>query len=256
MYHEVYRPEEYERFRELTNPAYNTELSVFRRQMAGIHENNINTLTIDEILSSKSKHKKNAVCLTFDDGWLGNYLHAYPVLQEFGFRATFFVATSLIGNQLYMNWEQLKQMQASGMSIQSHTVSHLPMGNLENEELIFELSESKKIIEEKLSTSVKHLSLPHGHKGKNIWSLAKKIGYQSVLTSEVGFYSYNSLDPWIKRISIGDSVSENRFLLIVQGKYRAICDIIIIKSLKNAFKRVVGVNNYRKLYRRMYRIKG
>ena len=48
MYHEIYRPEERDRLRGLTNPAYNTELKVFRNQML-VESNNIKTITIDEL---------------------------------------------------------------------------------------------------------------------------------------------------------------------------------------------------------------
>jgi len=257
MYHEIYRPEERRHLRDLTNPAYNTALSVFRKQMTWLYESNVKTLTIDDLFLKKTHPEKDAICLTFDDGWLGNYIHAYPILQEFGFKATFFVATSLIGRPLYMTWEQLKQMQASsGMSIQSHTVSHHPLGDMEDKELAFELYSSKQLIEEKLSTSVKHLSLPHGHWDSRTWPIAKKIGYQSICTSDVGFHIWDSPDPLLRRISIGDGISESRFHLLAQCKNRAIWDMAVIKSLKNVFRRTVGIDVYRKLYRRVYGIRG
>ena len=255
MYHEIYRPEERQHLRDLTNPAYNTALSVFCRQMAWLHENDIDTLTIDDLFSKKPEPEEKVICLTFDDGWLGNYLHAYPILQEHGLKATFFIATSLIGNSSYMTWDQLKRMQASGMSIQSHTVSHRPLGDMEEKELTFELYRSKQIIEEKLSTSVKHLSLPHGHWDSRTWPVAKKNGYSSICTSEVGFNLWDSFGPWLKRISIGDGISERRFRLIARGKNWAIWDMAVIKSLKSVFRRTVGIHVYRKLYRWVYGIR-
>ena len=233
MYHEVYRPEERLRLRRLTNPAYNIELGGFRKQMAFLSENNVATLTIDEILTQDAAPVKKAVSLTFDDGWQGNYYHALPILQEYGFKATFFVATDLIGKPLYMTWEQLKEMQSSGMSMQSHTVSHRPLGAIEDKDILFELSESKKVIEEKLGSVVQHLSLPHGSKEPRIWPIARNAGYRSISTSDVGFARNGSPGPWLKRISIGDGISEQRFRLIGEGQYRAISGMIISKSLKN-----------------------
>ena len=150
MYHEIYRPEERDRLRGLTNPSYNTERDAFRRQMAWLFANNVKTLTIDDLISQKSPPEERAICLTFDDGWLGNYLYAYPILMEHGFKATFFIATGLIGKPPYMTWEHLKEMVANGMSIQSHTATHRPLANMEEKEIIFELLESKKAIEERL----------------------------------------------------------------------------------------------------------
>jgi peptidoglycan/xylan/chitin deacetylase (PgdA/CDA1 family) len=254
MYHEIYKLEERDRLRGLTNPSYNTEINAFRRQMAWLSANNVKTLTLNDLLSQGSLSRERVICLTFDDGWLGNYLNAYPILQEYRLRATFFIATALIGQGFYMTWDQLNKMRDSGISIQSHTVSHRPLGDMEEAEILFELSESKKIIEGKLSTEVKHLSLPHGNAKPKIWPLAKKIGYLSISTSDVGFHLWGSGDPWIKRIGIGDRISEKKFRLIIQGKNQAIWGMMVVKSLKNTLRRTIGVNTYRKLYEWIYDI--
>jgi peptidoglycan/xylan/chitin deacetylase (PgdA/CDA1 family) len=255
MYHEIYKPEERDRFRGLTNPAYNTEINIFRKQMAWLFANNIKTLTIDDLFSQKLPPEKRTICLTFDDGWLGNYLYAYPILKEFGFKATFFIATELIGRPFYMTWDHLKEMGASGMSIQSHTVTHRPLTGMGEKEILFELLESKKAIEEKLGTKVNHLSLPHGSKNIRIWPLAKEVGYKSICTSDVGFQNWESDGPWLRRIIIGDGISEKKFQLIVQGKNQAIWGMIFTKGLKNMLRGIIGLSNYRKLYRQIYGIR-
>lgn len=256
MYHEIYRPEEHDRLRGLTNPVYNTEINVFRKQMAYLYAKRIKTLTIDELFSKGSSIQgEGAVCLTFDDGWRGNYLHAYPVLQEHGLKATFFIATDLIGKPFYMTWEDIKEMAASGMSIQSHTVTHRPLAHMGEGRVLFELSESKRVIEERLGQEVRHLSLPHGIKDERIWDLAKEIGYESICTSDVGFQTWKSNGPWIKRINIGDGISEKKFQLITQGENRAIWGIIFTKGSKNMLRSIVGMNTYRKLYRWVYKLR-
>jgi peptidoglycan/xylan/chitin deacetylase (PgdA/CDA1 family) len=255
IYHEIYQPEELQRLKGLTNPAYNTRIDVFHRQMAWLFANNIKTLTIDDLLIQKSPPGERAICLTFDDGWLGNYLHAYPVLKEYEFKATFFIATELIGKPFYMSWEHLKEMVANGMSIQSHTVTHQPLSGMDEKEIIFELQKSKKAIEKRLDREVRHLSLPHGSRNTRIWPLAKEIGYKTICTSNVGFQTWESNGPWLKRINIGDGISEKKFRLIVRGKNRAISGMMITKNLKNMFRGIIGLSNYRKLYQWVYGIR-
>jgi peptidoglycan/xylan/chitin deacetylase (PgdA/CDA1 family) len=256
MYHEIYRPEERDRLRGLTNPVYNTEINVFQKQMAYLYAKRMETLTIDEFfLKESSSPGEGAVCLTFDDGWRGNYLHAYPVLQEYGLKATFFIATDLIGKPFYMTWEDIKEIAASGMSIQSHTVTHRPLPHMGGERVLFELSESKRVIEERLGQEVRHLSLPHGIKDERIWNLAQGIGYKSICTSDVGFQTWESNGPWIRRINIGDNISEKQFQLIVQGKNQAILQMRINKGFKNMIKSLIGANMYRKLYRWAYNLR-
>ena len=255
MYHEIYRPEERDRLRGLTNPAYNTDINVFRRQMAWLFANNVKTLTIDELLSKNSHPEDKAVCLTFDDGRLGNYLHAYPILQEYGLKATFFVVTELVDKPHYMTWDHLKEMEVNGMSMQSHTATHKPLGGMDEKEIIFELSESKKVIEKRLTTEVNHLSLPHGSKNVRIWPLAKRVGYKTICTSNVGFQTWESNGPWLKRISIGERISEKKFKLIIQRKNRAIWSMMFTKGFKNMLRGMIGINNYRKLYQWVYGIR-
>ena len=257
MYHEIYRPEERDGLKGLTNPDYNTEVNVFRKQMTYLYAKRMKTLIIDELFSKESSHQgEGAVCLTFDDGWRGNYLHAYPVLQEYGFKATFFIATDLIGKPFYMTWEDIKEMAASGMSIQSHTVTHRPLAHMGEERVLFELSESKRVIEGRLGQEVRHLSLPHGLKNGRTWPIAKGIGYKSICTSDVGFQTPENNGPWLRRINIGDGISEKKFQLIIHGKDLAIWDMMVTKGLKNTLRGIVGVKNYRKLYQRIYAKKG
>lgn len=256
MYHEIYKLVERDRLRGLTNPAYNTEINVFRKQMAYLYAKRIKSLTIDELFLEGSSHRgEEAICLTFDDGWRGNYLHAYPVLQEHGLKATFFIATDLIGKPLYMTWEDIKEMAASGMSIQSHTATHRPLAHMGGERVLFELSESKRVIEERLGKEVRHLSLPHGSMNGSTWSIAEKVGYKSICTSGIGFQTQGFNGPWLRRINIGDGISEKKFQLIVQGKGRAIWRMRLSKDLKNTLREIIGQNNYRKLYRWVYGIR-
>ena len=250
MYHEIYCPEDRDRLRGLTNPGYNTEVNVFRKQMAYLNAKRIKTLTIDELFFKESFDQgETTICLTFDDGWRGNYLYGYPILQEYGLKATFFIAIDLIGKPFYMTWEDIKEMAGSGMSIQSHTVTHQPLAHVGVERVLFELSESKRVIEERLEQEVRHLSLPHGSKNGMTWPIAKEIGYKSICTSDVGFQTPENNGPWLKRINIGDKISLNQFHLIAQGKDHAIFGMRVAKNLKNMVRGLIGINNYYKVYR-------
>lgn len=252
MYHEVYRLKDKDRLSRLTNPIYNIELNYFQKQMDFLFKNRFKTLTIHEYISEKSYSKEKVICLTFDDGWLGNYLYAYPILKKYDFKATFFIATDLIGKPLYMTWEEIEELASSGMSIQSHTVTHQPLAHLGVERVLFELSESKKVIEERVGQKVEHLSLPHGIKDERIWALAQGMGYKSICTSEIGYQRLNNSGPWLKRIVIGDKISLEQFYRIAQGQNQALWGMAITKTLKDMFRGVIGIRNYRRLYQRIY----
>jgi hypothetical protein len=124
------------------------------------------------------------------------------------------------------------------------------------ERVLFELSESKRVIEERLGQEVRHLSLPHGSKNGKTWPIAKEIGYQSICTSDVGFQTLKNNGPWLKRINIGDKISLDQFHLIANGRNQAISGMKVTKGLKNMLRGIIGSKNYRNLYKRIYAKKG
>lgn len=84
------------------------------------------------------------IILTFDDGYDDNYNYLYPMLQEFGVKATIFVITGMMGDEHYFTAEQAKEMSDSGLvDIQSHTVDHDELGTLSYEAQQYQLSQSR-----------------------------------------------------------------------------------------------------------------
>lgn len=61
-----------------------------------------------------------------------------------------------------LTWEQLRIMRDEGLNIGSHTVTHPILTNISHEQLSFELSQSKKVIEQKLDIEVKGVCYPNG----------------------------------------------------------------------------------------------
>jgi peptidoglycan/xylan/chitin deacetylase (PgdA/CDA1 family) len=45
--------------------------------------------------------------ITFDDGWLDNYAHAYPLLRSYGLPATIFLPTDLVGTSQWLGCDRL-----------------------------------------------------------------------------------------------------------------------------------------------------
>jgi len=68
---------------------------------------------------------KKVVILNFDDGRKSQFTEAKPVLDKYGFKATFYVVCGYLGNKPgYMNWTEVKQLSAEGHDIESHTMNH------------------------------------------------------------------------------------------------------------------------------------
>lgn len=69
------------------------DIDLFRRQME-FFKANCNVIRMEQVIEaihSGDNLPENAVLLTFDDGYIDNYTVALPVLDEFGFQASFFI---------------------------------------------------------------------------------------------------------------------------------------------------------------------
>lgn len=63
-----------------------------------------------------------SVLLTFDDGFADNYSVAFPILKQYGARATMYIITSRVGTPGYLTEAQIAEMHASGLvEFQLHT---------------------------------------------------------------------------------------------------------------------------------------
>lgn len=108
----------------------------FRSEMELLDRLGYHTVTFDEMAAYVEKGKElpeKPVCITFDDGYRSNYEIAYPILKEYGMKATIFAVGSTLGNTErykdtehpitpHFTEEEAREMVDSGLiSIQSHS---------------------------------------------------------------------------------------------------------------------------------------
>lgn len=148
------------------------------------------------------------ILITFDDGYLSNYLYAYPILKKLNIKATIFVITDRRGKALSANphfsWNQAKEMVDSGIiDIQSHTHSHQVSTTLDDEELVYELSVSKRLVELNTGKKCNILAFPNGIAGEREIEAAKRAGYKIInLVENYGANRKGSDLARLKRITV------------------------------------------------------
>jgi len=87
--------------------------------------------------------------------------------------------------RLFMNWSELNEMQKNGMEIGAHSHSHEIFAKLNEEELQYELSHSKRLLEDNLNMKVTALSYPVGNVDtyhKRMFSEISRQGYKLAFT--------------------------------------------------------------------------
>ena len=103
--------------------------------------------------------------ITFDDGYRDNLEHAAPVLQKHGYPAVIFVPIGYLdgGRPLpheeqraargllnsTVDWGELRELEAAGVRVESHGISHRPLADLAVDEAAREIVLSKLRLEER-----------------------------------------------------------------------------------------------------------
>lgn len=255
MYHEVSSREFDNKVPHHLTPIYDISAPVFERQIQTIAENRFHTITFGQ--SRNIDPGQNNIVISFDDGLVGNYLYAAPILKKYGFHAVFFVMVDAIGTKNYMSWDQLRELCASGMEVQSHTLSHRPLQTLSADEIYRELRGSKEKIEQELGAEVSALSFPHGSFNEVAVKIAAEVGYRTLCTSEVkcnSVQSFMATPAVLGRIAITSKFSLQQFQRCTECDAWEMWRRCALKGAKNFAKRIIGIENYRRLYRRYFNI--
>lgn len=170
----------------------------FEKQMLYLKKAGYKTISLAELKEGVEANKETTekfVVLTFDDARKGVYDLAFPVLKKFSFTATIFVVSEWIeGRALegktnyspFMSWKELKELAGNGFEIGAHTLTHRSLINLNETELIKEIIESKKIIEEKTGQIVNSFSYPYGKYNEQILKIVNE-NYNTSVTIVHGF---------------------------------------------------------------------
>lgn len=186
-----------------TNPGeYERNITDFENDLKYLRDNNIKVISLEDILKIQNGQlsfppEQRLAVIMFDDGYVSMYTRAFPLLKQYGMKATFAIITSFVGLPTSipdgepgrLTWTQIKTMAryrtASGERLfyfASHTVDHRSLNLYDflgisyspdivipdediNRYIIFlnmELNQSRKEIQSRIDQKVMFLALPYG----------------------------------------------------------------------------------------------
>ncbi|MGZ4441381.1 MAG: polysaccharide deacetylase family protein [Gaiellaceae bacterium] len=238
MYHKVNdRPE---------NPI-SVPIGLFDEQMAVLRELGYQIVSLDDVLdhvAGITPLPPGAVLITFDDGYRDILENALPVLRRHGYPAVIFVpigylddarplpheehlaAEGLVNPTL--SWDELPELEAGGIRVESHGISHRPLADLDVDEAAREITLSKLRLDERLGRPVRAFAYVKGseaHYRPVHLSLLKQAGYEIAFTSVSGG-NRAEMDPLrLHRYNI-EPYAHRTFELVLAGA----CDLIGVKD--------------------------
>lgn len=174
----------------------------FEEKLIFLKENNYHTITTRELYSFIKGDfipKSPTIHLTFDDGHKSIYEIAFPLLKRYGFCITIFIVPTYMDKPNWLTWEQVDEMNKSGLiDIQSHTLEHKKISKMQASAIFCSLTQSKKILEERLNKPIQHLAYPFGRGSSLAQTLSRKAGFLTNFWGSLIGHPYNTkgTDPY------------------------------------------------------------
>ncbi len=191
---------------------YDVAPESFVRQMQYLKDNDYEVISLDTLsraLKQNISLSSKSVVLTFDDGWRSQYTYAFPVLKKYGFTATFFIYTDVIGSNYFLTWDQVRLMNNEGMTIGGHTESHPYLPDIHDPAVLRkEIIDGKHIIENQIHQSIYLFAYPFGHYSDQIIQVVKEAGYDIARSTYKG--THHTVDDLykLKGIEVTDDLNK------------------------------------------------
>lgn len=116
------------------------------RHISDVHQYGYRLTGARDFRSAVDRGERVAL-LTFDDGRKSVITNAFPVLQSRGVTGTVFIIASLIGQDDYLDEDDIRALHESGWEIGNHTLSHAALTDLRRDSLERELEETNQLLE-------------------------------------------------------------------------------------------------------------
>ncbi|MFO8061328.1 MAG: polysaccharide deacetylase family protein [bacterium] len=193
----------------------------FKAFMDYIACHDYSTVPLDRLIEER---KDKEIAVFFDDAYEDVYEKAFPIMKDRDLRGAVCPVAGFIGRKndwdrgpgsfRHMDGKQIMELREAGFDIVSHSMTHPDLRKLPAAELMREVSDSKKILEDLTGQKIDYFIYPYGLYNKRVKHAVKKAGYKAAFTS------YNEDNAVFDRFAIGrntmyiiDSVIDLKIIL-------------------------------------------
>jgi peptidoglycan/xylan/chitin deacetylase (PgdA/CDA1 family) len=237
----------YHKVNDLPGNPVTVPVGLFEEQMSELRELGYTVVGLDAVLAhylDEAPLPAGATLITFDDGYEDVLRNALPVLAREGYPAVLFVPLGFVGEtsplpherhlaaqglvNRTLDWDGLRELDAAGVRIECHGISHRALAELPVDEAMREIALGKLRLEERLGREVKAFAYAKGseaHFGAVHVSLVRQAGYELGFTSVSGSNGPQSERFRLRRYNV-EPYSARTFELVLAGA----CDLIGLKD--------------------------
>jgi len=170
--------------------------------------------------------------LTFDDGYADFAATVAPLLAARGLPSTLYVTTGALtgagappGGGPFpsvptLSWAQVRELDAAGVEIGGHTVTHPQLDTLSRASVREEVAGCKRRIEDALGHRVDSFAYPHGYSSRTVRAVVGEAGWTSAaaIRSASAFSSERDDPLRFGRLMVRADTGRDRFALWTRGE--------------------------------------
>jgi len=159
----------------------------FADEMKLLHDWGYTTITTSMLVNAITNGASlppRPIIISFDDSWESQYTNAFPVMKEYGFTGVLYTVVGYINkpsglptDSSYLTTDQIKEMAAAGWEIGSHTVTHQNLTGLDDDQVRYEVVESRKLLQQELGLPILTFSYPGGFANSAVTDYVHFAGY-------------------------------------------------------------------------------
>lgn len=201
MYHYISEPPE-------DADKYRQDLSVspvdFQAQMTYLVENGFETIDLYDLslaIADKLELPPRPIIITMDDGYRDNYENAFPILEELGLNATFFLVTEFVdkNNQLYLDWAMVEEMAEAGNRFEPHSKTHPDLTIHDRDFIIWEVQGSRETIAAHVGYMPRYFAYPGGRFNEEVQQILAELDFWGAVTTLGGKWNgFNDRYEWTR----------------------------------------------------------
>ena len=187
----------------------------FHRQMELLANEDFRVVDVPEAvrLLGSDEPPARTVALSFDDGFRDVAENALPVLAEYGFQATVFVATAVADGRAsfswyarqppVLGWDEIAALdRGETLSFEAHSLTHPNLLSLSEEAARKEIAESRTELQERLGRAITVFCYPAGVFSERERRLAEEAGFTAAVSCEPGANTASTDRFALRRIQI------------------------------------------------------
>ena len=181
----------------------------FRAHLVRLKAEGWTSVTADALartFEARERFGRKYFVISIDDGNRDGYTAAFPILQELGMVATFYVPAGRVGCcRRQLSWDDVRTMHAAGQDIGNHGMDHDALAGASD--LFWEIEMSQRVFDRELGYRPTTFCYPYGSHDAQAHDQVRRSGMILAFTTAYGARESTKAPMASKRIRINRSDS-------------------------------------------------